>query len=407
MAATDSSSGERPKLRAGLAAQPHRYGEFVLFDPLRIGKPVVLSAAALAAVDRFDGRRSPYEIAFQLNVEYPQIRVDGEAIALLARALDEALLLDSPRFWQQVRGPIRKPVCIGTYEAEPEPLREQLTDLFVADGGPGLPREDKAASSPRLRAVLVPHMDYTRGNITYGYGFKELFERSEARVFVIIGTSHYSPARFSLTEQHFETPLGVVETDQDYVQRIAEAYGDGVFADPLAHAPEHSIELEVVLLQFLLGQKRPFKIVPLLVGSMQDCVEEQADPSAKEDIARMVKVLRQVEEQSQEPVCYVISGDLAHIGPKFDDPRPVDAPWLAESRDKDQRVLQALQAADSRRFFQTIAAEGNARRICGLSPTWLALQVAQPAHGQTLHYQQYVHPEGYESVSFAAAAFFG
>jgi AmmeMemoRadiSam system protein B len=407
MTAAGSSSWERPKLRAGLAAQPHRYGEFVLLDPLRIGKPVVLSALALAAVDRFDGRHSPYEIALRLNLEYPQIRVDGETIALLARALDEALLLDSPRFWEQIRGPIRKPVCVGTYEAEPEPLREQLTELFVADGGAGLPREGIAASALRLRAVLVPHMDYTRGNITYGYGFKELIERSDARVFVIIGTSHYSPARFSLTEQHFETPLGVVETDRDYVHRIAEAYGDGVFADPLAHVPEHSIELEVVLLQFLLGQKRSFKIVPLLVGSMQDCVDDQTDPQAKEDIARMVKVLREIEQQVQEPVCYVISGDLAHIGPKFDDPQKVDEPWLALSRSKDQEVLQTLETADSHRFFQSIAAERNSRRICGLSPTWLTLQVAQPTQGRTLHYQQYVHPEGYESVSFAAAAFWG
>lgn len=402
-----NGSLERPRLRSGLAAQPHRLGEYVLFDPLRIGKPVVLSGLALAAVDRFDGSHSPYEIAFQLNVEYPQVRVNGETIASLAQALDEALLLDSPRFWQRVKSPVRKPICIGTYEAEPEPLREQLTDLFVAEGGAGLPRHDAPIPDRSLRAVLVPHMDYGRGNITYGHGFKELIEQTPAKLFVIIGTSHYSSARFSLTEQHFETPLGIVETDRDYVQRIAEAYGDAVFADPLAHAPEHSIELEVVLLQFLLGDKRPFKIVPLLVGSMHDCVDDGTDPAMKEDIARMVAVLRELERRTAEPICYVISGDLAHIGPKFDDSRLAEEPWLGESRSKDAQVLQALHAADSDRFFRTIAAEKNARRICGLSPVWLTLQVTQPSVGRTLHYQQYVHPEGYESVSFAAAAFYG
>ncbi|MCS7023101.1 MAG: AmmeMemoRadiSam system protein B [Gemmataceae bacterium] len=404
---TGNGSVERPKLRLGLAAQPHKLGEYVLFDPLQIGKPVVLSGLALAVVDRFDGQHTPYEIAFQLNVEYPQVRVTGETIATLARALDEALLLDSPHFWNQVRAPIRKPVCIGTYEAKPEPLREQLTELFVADGGAGLPRPGVSNSPHRLRAVLVPHMDYRRGNITYGHGFKELIEQTPARVFVIIGTSHYSPARFSLTEQHFETPLGIVETDRDYVHRIAEAYGDGVFADPLAHVPEHSIELEVVLLQFLLGDKRPFKIVPLLVGSMQDCIDADVDPTAKDEIVRMVSVLRQLEEQYKEPVCYIISGDLAHIGPKFDDARRAEEPWLTESRAKDWNVLEALRQADAHKFFRTIAQEGNARRICGLSPTWLTLQVARPSHGKALHYQQYVHPEGYESVSFAAAAFYG
>ena len=33
--------------------------------------------------------------------------------------------------------------------------------------------------------------------------------------------------------------------------------------------------------------------------------------------------------------------------------------------------------------------------------------VLRPKAGKVLHYQQYVHPQGRESVSFAAAAFYG
>ncbi len=397
---------ERPRLRWGLAARQHQYGEFVLFDPLRVGKPVVLSPLALAAAEQFDGQKSLFEIAWSLNMQWPQARVTPEVLATLARALDEAFLLDTPRFRQRISGPVRPPACIGTYEEQPEALREQLTELFVRDGAPGLPSDAAPPPTGRLRAVLVPHMDYARGNITYGHAFKTLIEQSDATTFVIIGTSHYSPARFSLTAQHFDTPLGTVMTHQEYVQRIADAYGNGVFADPLAHVPEHAIELEVVLLQYLLGDKRPFRIVPLLVGSMQDCIDSRLSPQEVPEIARMVEVLRQVEASSGERVCYLISGDLAHIGPKFDDDRLAQGPWLDESRSKDQQVLDTLRTGQAEPFFQTIAAEGNARRICGLSPTWLTLQVAQPRYGQTIHYQQYVHPEGYESVSFAAAAFY-
>ena len=42
-----------------------------------------------------------------------------------------------------------------------------------------------------------------------------------------------------------------------------------LFDDPCAHLPEHSIELEVVLLQYLFEGRRPFRIVPLLVGSFR------------------------------------------------------------------------------------------------------------------------------------------
>ena len=194
-------------------------------------------------------------------------------------------------------------------------------------------------------------MDYARGNITYGHGFRELVENTDARVFVIIATSHYSPQRFTLTRQHFDTPLGLVETDQEYVNRIAEHYGDGLFDDPLAHVPEHSIELEVVLLQYLLAKRRPFTIVPLLTGAIDDRVQKRADPAEAEDIARMVRALRAAEAACPEPVCYVISGDLAHIGPKFDDRRKATGAWLAKSRDKDGEILRTLEAADPAAFF--------------------------------------------------------
>jgi AmmeMemoRadiSam system protein B len=309
-----------------------------------------------------------------------------------------------------VNGPVRKPACIGCYNADPNILTTQLRVLFTAPGGPGLPSERPGSPRPdgtRLRAALLPHMDYARGNVTYGWGFKELVEQSDARVFVIVGTSHYSLNRFTLTRQDFETPLGVVETNREYVDRIAKGYGPGVFDDPLAHHPEHSIELEVVLLQYLLGGHRPFKIVPLLVGSFGDCVDEWTLPAEVDDIGRMIAALRAAEAACPEPVCYLISGDLAHIGPKFGDKAKAAGPWLAESRKQDQAILAELERADPAAYFRVIAAERDRRRICGLPPTYLTLEAARPRSGRVLHDQQFVHPKGHESVSFAAAAFYG
>jgi MEMO1 family protein len=401
-----SNPMNRPKLRMGLAAEPHDAGNLVLHDPLGIGTAIVISQLALEVAERFDGESTVAEIAEQVKTAFPGAEVSADAVAGLAVALDEALLLDSPKLRAQFDGPIRQPSCIGTYSGDPGELRAQLTRLFTASGGPGMPGERLPSSDP-LRAVLVPHMDYGRGNITYGHGFKELIENTDARVFVIVATSHYSGHRFTLSRQHFDTPLGLVETDQDFVNRIVKNYGDGLFDDPLAHVPEHSIELEVVLLQFLLADRRPFKIVPLLVGSMQDRVRDNANPAEADDIARMVTALRTAEAACSEPVCYLISGDLAHIGPKFGDKRKAKEPWMAASRDKDAGILRTLETAKPAEFFAGIAAEGNARRICGLSPAWLTLEVTKPRSGKVLHYQQFVHPEGKESVSFAAAAFYG
>jgi AmmeMemoRadiSam system protein B len=191
------------------------------------------------------------------------------------------------------------------------------------------------------------------------------------------------------------------------VDRLANEYGDGVFDDPVAHIPEHSIELEVVLLQFLFENRGPIKIVPLLTGSYADYVGERALPSDGPDVGRMVAALRKAEEACGEPVCYLISGDLAHIGPKFGDPDPVAGPWLTESRTRDEAILKQLEAANPAGYFEYIAAEDDERRICGLPPTFLTLEAARPRKGRKLDYQQYVERrKGFESVSFTAFAFY-
>lgn len=378
-------------------------GQLWLYDPRRIAAPAVVSRMDLEAVQLFTGRHTVQEIHAALTARFAGTAPSLTSLVELVTRLDRGLLLDGPTFREYLASPVRKPSCIGCYPADPAAIHEQMDDLFTAPGGPG--RVGGLRAGPRLRAILVPHMDYARGNVTYGWGFKELAERTDARLFVVIGTSHYSPARFSLTRMNFATPLGTVETDQAYVERLVQSYGGDVFEDPLAHLPEHSIELEVVVLQHLF-RDRPFRIVPLLVGSFHDCVSSLTPPDRVASIGRMVEALRDAEAAAGEPVCYIISGDLAHIGPKFDDPDPVREPMLTASRKQDEAILAKLNAADTNGYFDVIAAEGDARRICGLPPTCLTLAAARPTTGRVLHYQQFVHPEGFESVSFAAAAFY-
>jgi AmmeMemoRadiSam system protein B len=389
-------------LRPGLQAVPSGLDDYyVLFDSNRISpERATLSRGALEVIQFFDGSRTLDELRQAFDSAIPL-----EELAGMAAQLDEFLFLDSPAFGEYLTGPTRRPSCIGCYPNEPAAIRKTLKQLFTAPGGPGLPSASPAPRG-RLRAALLPHMDYARGGVTYGWGFKELVEQTDAKLFVVIATSHYSPHRFTLTRMNFASPLGVVETDQAYVDRLEQHYGDGLFDDPFAHLPEHSIELEVVLLQYLLEKRGPFKIVPLLVGSFRDCVRAETDPSQADDIARMVAALRAAEAAAGEPVCYLISGDLAHIGPKFGDPDPVSEAQLKVSRERDDAILKQLSVADPAGYFGVIAEERDERRICGLPPTWLTLAAAQPRTGRVLHYGRHVAADGHESVSFAAAAFY-
>jgi hypothetical protein len=388
-----------PKLRIALAAERRGDG-FVLFDQRNAGRPITFNRLGLELIRQIDGVRS-------LQGLHSETGVPLADVAAVVSALDEALLLDGPRWQEFIRQPVRSPVCVGVYPDSPDGVRRQMRSLFTAKGGAGMPNAPARSAHGRLRAVLLPHMDYTRGNVTYGYGFRELFEATDARLFVIVATSHYSPARFTLSRQNFATPLGLVETDQGFVDRVVKRYGDGLFDDPAAHVPEHSIELELPPLQFLYESVGPVRIVPLLVGSYHEHVLDQRLPTQDEEIQRMAEALAAAEAEAGEPVCYLISGDLAHIGPKFDHPDPVNDQQLTHSREQDERLLNALVQADSKGYFRVIAEEEDRRNICGLPPTYLTLLAARPSHGRVLHYQQYVHPDGYESVSFASVAFYG
>jgi AmmeMemoRadiSam system protein B len=402
------SVAERPQLRPYLTAslEDPAGRRLVLHDQLRLNNAFLrLTPQQLQWVQLFDGTRTMREIQADAVRQAGGEIIPLDLFAELASALDQALFLDGPRYRSCVDDPVRRPACIGTYEEDPDALRRQVEKMFTGPGGPGLPRE--ARPDDGLRALLSPHIDYARGGRTYAWGFKVLAERTPASLFVVIGTSHYSERRFTLTRKNFKTPFGVVPTDQDYIDRLVKHYGDGLFNDELmAHMPEHSIELEVVFLQYLFEGKRPIRIVPLVVGPFRDAVRDGDQPAEREDVRRMIEALQAVERETKEPIGYVISGDLAHIGPKFGDYIAVYESQLNHSREQDQAILRRAEAADAAGYFRVVAEERDGRRICGMPPTYVVLEALHPGAGQVLHYDQYVHPRGFESVSFASMAFF-
>ncbi len=395
----------RPALRAHLELTPwdHHRQQFLLGDLLRLSPWALrLSAAEAGWLSFFNGRHTLDEIR-QAAAQQVRQNVALDVIGRFTEQLDRALFLEGEAFSRLLHAPVRPPSCIGVYEEDPEALRRQFHALFVQPGGPGLPIGP--TTDGELRAMLLPHMDYARGWRVYARGFKALVESTSARLFVILATSHHSRHRFTLTRKHFQTPLGVVETDQTYMNRLVEAYGDGLFDDEaLAHFPEHSVELEVVLLRYLYDGT-PFRIVPLVIGSFHDCVVAGRDPLHTPDVARMVAALQEAERQTPEPICYLISGDLAHLGPKFGDRQVVEERLLRHSASQDRALLRQTEAADPEGYFDVIARERDERRVCGFAPTYLTLAAVRPARGRVLAYEQFVATDRQESVAFAAVRF--
>jgi AmmeMemoRadiSam system protein B len=408
------ASLERPKLRPLLSAQRFEHdGQTyaALEDPLgAFDEPVLIPIDGFQWIARhLDGKSTLDEIQARVLRDAGQ-RLARSTLEALIEKLDRAMVLDGPTFaafhaaYRRQR--VRPAALAGrSYAGNEHALRTQLAQFFAHDRGAGPPRTDTPRGA-RLRGIVSPHIDFHRGGPVYTWAYKELVEQSDAETFVILGVAHqYCRNRFALTRKDFATPLGLVPTDQAYVDRIAGEAGADLFEDELSHRAEHSIEFQVVFLQYLLGGRRPFSIVPILVGSFHDLMREGVDPIDDRGVRRFIDALRRAESDSCKRLAYIGGIDLCHVGPEFGDPDPVDAAMLQQVRTFDAEMLEHAAANDPARWFRTAASVGNRWRVCGLAATYTMLHAMGPAPGRLLKYDQAIDDRRTCCVTFASVAF--
>jgi AmmeMemoRadiSam system protein B len=418
---------DQPRLRrveSFPVSQPQGEVVFALRDPEGFSEPVVVPYAAAVLASLMDGTRTLSEIQEAYRQRF------GQSVALadvegLVRDLDDRLFLDTERFRKRWKAEIEyylnakdRPAAHAgrAYPGEPEALRAYLAELFTGAKGPGAPvaPEDGKSANSSLLGVLSPHIDLRRGGAAFAWAYKALVEQSDAELFVIFGTAH-APMRhlFSVSRKNFETPLGTVETDRQFVaaltKNLAATSGGqelNLAADELAGRNEHSIEFQAIFLQHLLAGRRPFKIVPVLVGSFHEFIVDGTSPGQAPEVAAFVAAMQKTAAAYKGKIFYISSSDLAHIGQRFGDRAFLDPARLAAQADDDRKLLAEACKPDAEAFFQHVAREQDRSRICGLSPTYTMLEVMRPGRGELLRYDQAVELDGTSCVSFASAAFY-
>ena len=98
------------------------------------------------------------------------------------------------------------------------------------------------------------------------------------------------------------------------------------------------------------------------------------------------------------------SADLAHVGPRFGDSRPMTPGQLREVADADREMLAAVEAGDAEALFRAVARDGDRRRICGLPPIYAMLRILAGTQGRLLRYSLWPDPQG--TVTFATVALY-
>ncbi|HEU5196335.1 MAG TPA: AmmeMemoRadiSam system protein B [Methylomirabilota bacterium] len=406
------SIAEYPCLRAIEAVPVEREGEtwVALRDPAGYTPSVIMvPAALLEMVALFDGEHSIVDIQADLMRRHGEI-ITREHIETLIEALDGHGFLESPSFAAR-RAAIETEFLAarsrpathagGAYADDPVALRAAMDGFFTSPDGPG-PIAARNGGAP-VRGLVAPHIDFHRGGPAYAWAYRDLAERGDADCFVIFGTCHAGMAQpFALTRKDFDTPLGPARVDAEFVDALAARAKQDCFGSELAHRNEHSIEFQAVFLQYLYAGRREITVVPVLTSFVHEALARGRRPEDDACVRAFLDALAETVAASRRKVAFIAGADLAHMGTRFGD-APVSPAELERIGREDRAMLERMEAGDADGFFDSVRADNDRRRICGLSPIYTLLRALGGTRGQLRRYGQWPDPEGV--VTFASVVY--
>ena len=187
---------------------------------------------------------------------------------------------------------VRQPACAGSFYPGQSQVLSSAIDAMLETAG-----RDGGMLSAVPKAIIVPHAGYIYSGTTAAMAYAHLKKKKKTiRRVVLLGPVHRVPV-IGLALPGFDvfaTPLGDIEIDQAAVADITHMRQ--VVVSPVAHAQEHSLEVQLPFLQSVLDD---FKLVPLAVGD--------ATPA---EVAQVLDALWGGTE-----TLIVISSDLSHFLP--------------------------------------------------------------------------------------------
>ncbi len=244
-------------------------------------------------------------------------------------------------------------------------------------------------SKDNVIALILPHAGYQYSGLTAVYGLKTA--GSNYKRIVVIGPSHYAdmPGLLSVPDAtHYETPLGQVPVDVEFIDKLRKSR---LFQSiPQVHQQEHSVQIEVPLLQH---NRKDFALVPIVAGS---CSFEQVGKAAA-----ILKGL--VDDQT----LVIASSDFVHYGPNYGYV-PFDRDIAEQIKKLDMGAYEYIAGLDSRGFLEYRQKTG--ATICGYVPIAILLSMLdKSAKAELIKYTTSGEITGdfTNSVSYLAVAFCG
>jgi len=202
-------------------------------------------------------------------------------------------------------------------------------------------------ASKNLIGAIVPHAGYIFSAYEAVHVF-EILKKSQVQfdTFFIINPNHtgYGKEIEIDSNERWETPLGYVETDLDFIQNL------GLPVSDTAQMREHSGEVMLPFLQKWLDY--PYKIIPI-------CILRQ-NPSTAREIAEKIFNANKVVNKK---IFIIASSDFSH----FVTPQT--------GKEKDDLVLKEIENLDSDQLYDTVLK--NHISVCGYGPIMTLIEYAR------------------------------
>ncbi len=235
------------------------------------------------------------------------------------------------------------------YEGSRERLLNQIRSCFLSPHGPGrLPPTPLTHGDRRPPALVSPHAGYMYSGPVAAHGFAVLQSYRRPESIIIIGPNHYGlGTEVSLYPGgHWSTPLGDVIIDEGLNEALMEV-SDIFYMDETSHSMEHSIEVQLPFLQFLLGEVK-FTPICILDQSLETCT------AVGEAVARVLK---------GRDILLIASTDFTHYEPH------------SQVMEKDAKALERITALDARGLYQVNSRYGIT--MCGYGPVAAVITAAK------------------------------
>lgn len=236
----------------------------------------------------------------------------------------------------------RNPVCAGnSYPSSKEDLLKFLEEI------------DKIEVPERERQpdfLISPHLDINISKIAYAYSYKGLNLKGKNKI-VLFGVAHQGLSKnLSLLPLPFETPLGIVEIDEEITENFIGQFGKPDSFEVISHIKEHSIELQIIFLQYFI--KENFSIVPILVDGHRRSFKEY------EGFFKWFL--------SRGDVFFIAGIDLSHIGPRYGDDFPATEDFMEKIKLEEKELFSYVIKKDRENFENFYREKSGILRICGI-----------------------------------------